>query len=280
MNQAEKLELQKFALQLRRDVIDEVHGAKSGHPGGSLSICDTLTYLYKKVMRVDPANPKCPDRDRFVLSKGHTSPALYAVLAECGFFPREELQGFRHTGRMLQGHPDMKAIPGVDMSSGSLGQGLSVAVGMAAAAKLNGKDYKVYTVLGDGEIQEGMVWEAAMLGAHRKLDNLVAIVDNNGLQIDGKIEEVNSPYPITDKFAAFGWHVIEADAHCFDSLEAAFNEAATVTGKPVVIVQKSVKGKGISFMENNAAWHGSAPNAEQYAIAMADLDAIEKGLEA
>ncbi len=280
MNKAEKLELQKFALQLRRDVIDEVHGAKSGHPGGSLSICDTLTYLYKKVMRVDPKNPKCPDRDRLVLSKGHTSPALYAVLAECGYFPREELAGFRHTGRLLQGHPDMKAIPGVDMSSGSLGQGLSVGVGMACAAKFAGKDYKVYVILGDGEIQEGMVWEAAMLGAHRKLDNLVAIVDNNGLQIDGKIEEVNSPYPITDKFAAFGWHVIEADAHDFDSLEAAFNEAATVTGKPVVIVQKSVKGKGVSFMENNAAWHGSAPNDEQYAIAMSDLDAIEKGLEA
>ena len=231
-------------------------------------------------MNVDPKNPKDPDRDRFVLSKGHTSPGLYAVLAECGYFPREELEGFRHTGRMLQGHPDMKAIPGVDMSSGSLGQDLSVAVGMAISAKMTGKDYRVYAVMGDGEIQEGMIWEAAMLAGHRKLDNLCAVVDNNGLQIDGNIADVNSPYPITDKFAAFNWNVIEADAHDLDSLEAAFEAAKACKGKPSVIVQKSVKGKGVSFMENNAAWHGTAPNDEQYAVAMADLEAIDKELEA
>ncbi len=273
MELTKKRELQRFARQLRIDALNEVHDAHSGHIGGSLSICDTLAYLYKRVLRIDPAHPHDPGRDRFVLSKGHASPALYAVLAEMGFFPREELKSFRRIGCMLQGHPDMKKIPGVDMTSGSLGQGVSAAVGMAVAGKITGADYRVFAMLGDGELQEGQVWEAAMLAAHRGLDNLTAIVDNNGLQIDGPVDKVNSPYPITDKFAAFGWDVTTADAHDFDSLEAAFRHAAEVRGKPCVIVQKSVKGKGVSFMENQASWHGTPPSDEQYAAALAELTA-------
>ena len=230
-------------------------------------------------MKVDPKNPKWEDRDRLVLSKGHTAPGLYSVLAQKGYFPEEELKGLRQVGRMLQGHPDMKTIPGIDMSSGSLGQGISVACGMALSGKISNKDYRVFTILGDGEIQEGQVWEAAMFAGFRKLDNLIAIVDNNGLQIDGKIDDVNSPYPIDEKFKAFNWHVINLDdAHDFDKIEAAFKEAESVTDKPVVIVQKSVKGKGVSFMENNAAWHGSAPNAEQYEQAMSELKAAYEAI--
>ena len=249
MDASRKKDLQKIACKVRMGVIEGTYNAKSGHPGGSLSISDTLTYLYYDKMNADPKNPDDPGRDRFVLSKGHTAPALYSVLAIKGYFPEAEIKSLRHIGALLQGHPCIH-IPGVDMSSGSLGQGISAACGMALAGKIDGKSYKVYTVLGDGEIEEGQVWEAAMFAAHKKLDNLVAVVDNNGLQIDGPISEVCSPEPITDKFAAFGWHVITADAHDFDSLEAAFNEADTVSGKPVVIVQKSVKGKGVSFMEN------------------------------
>ena len=274
MDLATKKELMKTACNVRMGVIEAVFSAKSGHPGGSLSISDLLTYLYFKEMKVDPKNPKCPDRDRLVLSKGHTAPGLYSVLAQKGYFPVDELKGLRQIGRMLQGHPDMKTIPGVDMSSGSLGQGISVACGMALSAKISNDSYRVFTILGDGEIQEGQVWEAAMFAGFRKLDNLIAIVDNNGLQIDGNIEDVNSPYPIDEKFKAFNWHVINLDdAHDFDKIEAAFEEAKTVKGKPVVIIQKSVKGKGVSFMENNAAWHGSAPNAEQYEQAMSELKA-------
>ncbi|MBR2284189.1 MAG: transketolase [Ruminococcus sp.] len=272
MDNAKKIALQQIACKVRMGVIEGTYNAKSGHPGGSLSISDTLTYLYYSVMNTDPKNPDDPDRDRLVLSKGHTAPALYSVLAQKGFFPEEELKSLRHIGALLQGHPCIH-IPGVDMSSGSLGQGISAACGMALAGKIDGKDYKVYAILGDGEIEEGQVWEAAMFAAHKKLDNLVAVVDNNGLQIDGPISEVCSPEPITDKFAAFGWHVITADAHDFDSLEAAFNEAAGVTGKPAVIVQKSVKGKGVSFMENQVGWHGTAPDKEQYDTAMAELNA-------
>lgn len=273
MELTEKRALQRFARRLRIDALNEVHDARSGHIGGSLSICDTLAYLYQKVLRVDPARPRDPGRDRFVLSKGHASPALYAVLAEMGFFPREELKNFRRIGCMLQGHPDMKKVPGVDMTSGSLGQGVSAAVGMAVAGKITAADYRVFAILGDGELQEGQVWEAAMLAAHRGLDNLTVIVDNNGLQIDGPVDKVNSPYPITDKFAAFGWDVTTADAHDFDSLEAAFCHAAAVKGKPCVIVQKSVKGKGVSFMEDQASWHGTPPSDEQYAAALAELTA-------
>ena len=260
-------------------IIEGVHCAKSGHPGGSLSIADTLTYLYFAKMNVYPDKPEEPQRDRLVLSKGHTAPALYSTLAQRGFFPEEELKSLRHIGAMLQGHPCIH-IPGVDMSSGSLGQGISAACGMALSAKVSSDTYKVYTILGDGEIEEGQVWEAAMFAAHYKLDNLVAIVDNNGLQIDGKIEDVMSPYPIVDKFKAFGWHVIEMDAHDFDSIEAAFNEAESVSGQPVAIIQKSVKGKGVSFMENNVSWHGSAPNDEQYEQAMGELKAALAALEA
>ncbi|MCQ2490043.1 MAG: transketolase [Ruminococcus sp.] len=278
MDKAKKTELQKLACKARMGVIEGTFNAKSGHPGGSLSICDTLTYLYFSKMNVDAKNPEDPDRDRFVLSKGHTAPALYSVLALKGYFPEEEIKSLRHIGALLQGHPCIH-IPGVDMSSGSLGQGISSACGMALAGKLNGKSYKVYTVLGDGEIEEGQVWEAAMFAAHKKLDNLVAVVDNNGLQIDGPISEVCSPEPITDKFAAFGWHVITMDAHDFDDIERAFSEASSVSGKPVVIVQKSTKGKGVSFMENQVSWHGSAPNAEQYAQAMSELSAQLKELE-
>jgi len=280
MDQAKKKELKLFANNCRIDVLDAVHSGKSGHPGGSLSICDTLTYLYNVVMNIDPKDPHKADRDRFVLSKGHTCPALYSVLAEKGYFPKEELKGFRQTGCLLQGHPEMRTIPGVDMTSGSLGQGISAAVGMALASRVSGIKYNVYTVLGDGEIEEGQVWEAAMFAAHKKLGNLVAIIDNNNLQIDGEITKVNSPYPIVDKFVAFGWHVIETDAHDFDALEKAFNEAAAETEKPVAIVQKSIKGKGVSFMENQASWHGTAPNDEQFAQAVAELNKIAEDLEA
>ena len=267
-----KLELQKLANQVRKHIITSLHAAKCGHPGGSLSAADIITYLYYEEMNVDPANPKKEDRDRFVLSKGHVAPALYAVLAMKGFFPEEELIKLRKTGEMLQGHPDMKGTPGIDMSSGSLGQGVSVAVGMALSAKLSGDSYRVYSMLGDGEIQEGQVWEAAMFAGHKKLDNLVLIVDNNDLQIDGSIADVCSPYPIADKFEAFNFHVITIDGHDFDAIEAAFKEAKETKGKPTVIIAKTVKGKGVSFMENAVEWHGAAPNDEQYAVAMADLN--------
>ena len=278
MDEKIKKDLQKIACKVRMGVIKGTYNAKSGHPGGSLSISDTLTYLYFNKMNVDASNPEDPDRDRFVLSKGHTAPALYAVLAQKGYFAEEELKSLRHIGALLQGHPCIQ-IPGVDMSSGSLGQGISAACGMALAGKLDGKSYKVYTILGDGEIEEGQVWEAAMFAAHKKLTNLVAIVDNNGLQIDGPISEVCSPEPITDKFAAFGWHIITMDAHDFDSIDRAFEAAEKVTDKPVAIIQKSVKGKGVSFMENQVGWHGTAPNKEQYDLAMAELSAQLKELE-
>ena len=280
MESASKKELMKIACKIRLGVIEGTFHAKSGHPGGSLSIADLLAYLYWKEMKVDPENPKDPARDRLVLSKGHTAPAFYAALAHKGYFPVEELKTLRHIGSFLQGHPDMKHTPGVDMSSGSLGQGISAACGMALAGKMDNADYRVYAILGDGEIDEGQVWEAAMFAAHYKLDNLCAIVDNNGLQIDGPVDKVMSPYPITDKFAAFGWHVITIDAHDFDQIEAAFNEARTVKGKPTVIIQTSVKGKGVSFMENQVSWHGAAPNAEQYEIAMGELNAALAALEA
>jgi transketolase len=273
-----KKDLQKIACKVRMGVIEGTYNAKSGHPGGSLSISDTLTYLYFSKMNVDAKDPDNSERDRFVLSKGHTAPALYAVLAQKGFFSVDELKSLRHIGALLQGHPCIH-IPGVDMSSGSLGQGISAACGMALAGKLDGKSYNVYTILGDGEIEEGQVWEAAMFAAHYGLGNLVAVVDNNGLQIDGPVTEVCSPEPITDKFAAFGWHVITMDAHDFDSIEAAFDEASKVTDKPVAIIQKSVKGKGVSFMENQVGWHGTAPNKEQYDQAMAELNAQLKELE-
>lgn len=278
MDAAMKKNLQKTACKVRMGVIEGTYNAKSGHPGGSLSISDTLTYLYFNKMNVDPTDPENADRDRLVLSKGHTAPALYSVLAQKGYFEEDELKSLRHIGAMLQGHPCIH-IPGVDMSSGSLGQGISAAAGMALAGKLNGKSYKVYSILGDGEIEEGQVWEAAMFAAHYKLDNLVAVVDNNGLQIDGPITEVCSPEPITDKFAAFGWYVITMDAHDFDSIEAAFAEAETVSGKPVAIIQKSVKGKGVSFMENQVGWHGTAPNKDQYEQAMAELTAQLNAIE-
>ena len=278
MDEKIKKDLQKIACKVRMGVIEGTYNAKSGHPGGSLSISDTLTYLYFNKMNVDASNPEDPDRDRFVLSKGHTAPALYAVLAQKGYFAEEELKSLRHIGALLQGHPCIQ-IPGVDMSSGSLGQGISAACGMALAGKLDGKSYKVYTILGDGEIEEGQVWEAAMFAAHKKLTNLVAIVDNNGLQIDGPISEVCSPEPITDKFAAFGWHVITMDAHDFDSIDRAFEAAEKVTDKPVAIIQKSVKGKGVSFMENQVGWHGTAPNKEQYETAMQELTAALHELE-
>ena len=268
----DKQALMKMANEIRKDIVTAVHSAKAGHPGGSLSAADLYTYLYFEELNVDPKDPRKPDRDRFVLSKGHTAPGLYAALARRGFFPVEDLITLRHTGSYLQGHPDMKGIPGVDMSSGSLGQGVSAAVGMALSAKLFGDDYRVYSLLGDGEIQEGQVWEAAMLAGFRKLDNLVLIVDNNGLQIDGKIEEVNSPYHIDEKFKAFNFHVINIDGHDFDQIDAAFKEARQVKGMPTAIIAKTVKGKGVSFMENMASWHGVAPNDEQYAMAMADLE--------
>ena len=275
MNDEKKLELKKKANEVRRGIVTGVHSAKSGHPGGSLSAADILTYLYFEEMNIDPADPKGADRDRFVLSKGHIAPALYSVLANRGYFPVEDLKTLRHTGSYLQGHPDMKHIPGVDMSSGSLGQGLSAAVGMALAGKLDGKNYRVFAMCGDGEIEEGQIWEASMFAAARKLDNLTVIVDNNNLQIDGTIEEVCSPYPIADKFEAFGFHVICIDGHDFDAIEGAFKEAAETTGKPTVIVAKTTKGKGVSFMENQCGWHGKAPNDEEYAQAMKDLEVTE-----
>ncbi|MDE6671643.1 MAG: transketolase [Ruminococcus sp.] len=278
MDASMKKDLQKKACKVRMGVIEGTYNAKSGHPGGSLSISDTLTYLYYNKMNIDPQNPENPDRDRLVLSKGHTAPALYAVLAQKGYFPEEDLKTLRHIGSALQGHPCIN-INGVDMSSGSLGQGISVACGMALAGKLDNKKYKVYAVLGDGEIEEGQVWEACMFSAHYNLTNLVAIVDNNGLQIDGAITEVCSPEPITDKFEAFGWHVITMDGHDFDDIDRAFTEAETVTDKPVAIIQKSVKGKGVSFMENQVGWHGTAPNKEQYEQAMSELNAQLKELE-
>ena len=265
------LELMKTANEVRKGVIKAVHSAKSGHPGGSLSATDIYTYLFFEELNVDPAEPKKADRDRFVLSKGHTAPGYYSTLANRGFFPVEDLTTLRKVGSYLQGHPDMKNIPGVDMSSGSLGQGISTAVGMAISAKLSNEDYRVYTLLGDGEIQEGQVWEAAMLAGHRKLDNFVAIVDNNN-QIDGAISEVNSPYPIDKKFEAFNFHVINVDGHNFDELRAAFKEARETKGMPTAIIAKTVKGKGVSFMEDKAAWHGTAPNDEQFAIAMEELE--------
>ena len=264
-------DLQEIARRIRVGIIDAVYSASSGHPGGSLSIADLLAYLYFEKMNVDPANPDMADRDRLVLSKGHCAPALYSALAQRGFFPVEDLKTFRKTSSYLQGHPDMKHTPGVDMSSGSLGQGTSVSVGMALGAKLDGKSHKVYAILGDGETEEGQVWEAAMSASHFGLTNLVWIVDLNGLQIDGPIADVMNPMPHGEKFAAFGWNVIEADAHDFESIEAAFNAADACTDRPSVIINHSVKGKGVSFMENNVSWHGAAPNAEQYEIAMKDL---------
>lgn len=274
----DKLKLMKTANEVRKGIVTSVHSAKAGHPGGSLSAADLFTYLYFEELNVDPKDPKKADRDRFVLSKGHTAPGLYAALAEKGFFPKEDLITLRHTGSYLQGHPDMKCIPGVDMSSGSLGQGVSAAVGMAIAAKISGDDYRVYTLLGDGEIQEGQVWEAAMLASHHKLDNLLVIVDNNNLQIDGEITKVNSPYPIDKKFEAFNFHVINIDGNDFDQIDAAFKEAKSVKGRPTVIIAKTVKGKGVSFMENQAGWHGKAPNDEEFKIAMADLEEAGEAL--
>jgi len=280
MDEAIKKQLQKTAVSVRMGVLTGTFHAKSGHPGGSLSISDLLTYLYFNKMNVNAQNPDDDNRDRLVLSKGHCAPALYAALAEKGYFDKKELESLRHIGALLQGHPCIH-IPGVDMSSGSLGQGISAACGMALAGKLNKKEYHVYAVLGDGEIEEGQVWEAAMFAAHYKLDNLTAVVDNNGLQIDGKITDVCSPEPIDEKFRAFGWHVIVVDdAHDFDKLDAAFKEADTISGKPVAIIQKSVKGKGVSFMENQVSWHGTAPNAEQYEQAMNELKAALAELEA
>ena len=268
----EKLELQKIANEVRKDIVTAVHAAKAGHPGGSLSAADLFTYLYFEEMNVDPKDPKKADRDRFVLSKGHTAPGLYSVLAERGYFPKEDLKTLRHLGSYLQGHPDMKHIPGVDMSSGSLGQGISAAVGMALSAKLSNESYRVYTLLGDGEIQEGQVWEAAMFAGFRKLDNLVVVVDNNGLQIDGKVDEVCSPYPIDKKFEAFNFHVININGNDFDEIRAAFAEARATKGMPTAIIAKTLKGKGVSFMENAVDWHGKAPNDDEYKIAMEDLE--------
>lgn len=279
MNSNLKKELAITACKVRMGIIEGTHSAKSGHPGGSLSAADVLTYLYFCEMNVDPQHPDKADRDRLVLSKGHVAPALYAVLAHKGYFPVQELKTLRKIGSRLQGHPDMKKIPGVDMSSGSLGQGISAACGMAKAAKLQNADWRVYAVLGDGEIQEGQVWEAAMFASHYHLDNLCVLVDNNGLQIDGKVADVMSPYPIDEKFKAFGFHVINIDGHDFDQIEAAYQEARTVKGQPTAIIAKTVKGKGVSFMENQASWHGTAPNDEQYEVAMKELGEQLKELE-
>ena len=273
-----KLELQKVANEVRKGIITSVHAAKAGHPGGSLSAADIFTYLYFEEMNVDPKDPKKADRDRFVLSKGHTAPGLYSALAQKGYFPVEDLETLRHLGSYLQGHPDMKHIPGVDMSSGSLGQGISAAVGMALSAKLSNESYRVYTLLGDGEIQEGQVWEASMMAGFRKLDNLVVIVDNNNLQIDGAIDEVCSPYPIDKKFEAFNFHVINIDGNDFDQIDAAFKEAKATKGMPTAIIAHTVKGKGVSFMENQVGWHGTAPNDEQYAVAMEELEKAGEAL--
>ena len=273
-----KLELQKTAVEVRKGIVTSVHSAKAGHPGGSLSAADIFTYLYFEEMNVDPKNPKKEDRDRFVLSKGHTAPGLYSTLAVKGYFPVEDLVTLRHIGSYLQGHPDMKDIPGVDMSSGSLGQGISAAVGMAIAGKIDHADYRVYTLLGDGEIEEGQVWEASMLAGFRKLDNLVVIVDNNDLQIDGRLDDVCSPYPIDKKFEAFNFHVITIDGNDFDQIDAAFKEARETKGMPTAIIAKTIKGKGVSFMEDQAGWHGVAPNDEQYALAMEDLEKAGEAL--
>lgn len=272
------LELEKQANEVRKGIVRAVHSAKSGHPGGSLSAADIMTYLYFNEMNVDPKNPKMEGRDRFVLSKGHVAPAYYSTLAHRGFFPVEDLTTLRHTGSYLQGHPDMKHIPGVDMSSGSLGQGFSVAVGMAQAAVMDKKDYRVYTLCGDGEIQEGQIWEAAMFAGAHKLDNLTVIVDNNNLQIDGTVEEVCSPYPIDKKFEAFNFHVININGNCMEEIEAAFAEARTIKGMPTAIIAKTIKGKDVSFMENKAGWHGKATNEEEFAVAMADLEKVGEAL--
>ena len=275
----DNLQLQKHALEVRKGIVSSTHAAGAGHPGGALSSTEVMTYLYFEEMNVDPADPKKADRDRFVLSKGHSAPGYYSVLAEKGYIPKEDLLTLRHTGSYLQGHPDMKHIPGVDMSTGSLGQGVSAAVGMALSAKVFGDDFRVYTLLGDGEIQEGQVWEAAMFAGAKKLDNLVVIVDNNGLQIDGPVDKVNSPYPIDKKFEAFNFHTINvADGNDFDQLRAAFKEARKTKGVPTAIVMKTIKGRGVSYMENQVGWHGKAPNDEQYRIAMEDLERIGKAI--
>lgn len=273
-----KLELMKTANEVRKGIVTAVHSAKAGHPGGSLSAADIFTYLYFEEMNIDPKEPKKADRDRFVLSKGHTAPGLYSVLAQRGYFPVEDLKTLRHTGSYLQGHPDMKHTPGIDMSTGSLGQGISAAVGMALAAKMQKRDYRTYVLVGDGEIQEGQVWEAAMFAAFRKLDNMVVIVDNNGLQIDGRIEDVCNPYPIADKFQSFGFHAICVDGHDFSTLRSAFLEARQIKGKPSAVIMKTIKGKGISFMEHQAGWHGKAPNEAEYRMAMKELEELEAGL--
>ena len=274
----DNLELAKMANEIRKGIVTAVHSAKAGHPGGSLSAADIFTYLYFEEMNIDPENPDKPERDRFVLSKGHTAPGLYSTLAHRGFFPVEDLTTLRKLGSYLQGHPCMQHIPGVDMSTGSLGQGISAAAGMALGGKLDNRDYRVYTLLGDGEIEEGQVWEAAMFAGFHKLDNLVVVVDNNGLQIDGPIDQVCSPYPIDKKFEAFNFHVINIDAHDFDAIRAAFKEAKETNGMPTAIIAHSLKGKGVSFMEGNVAWHGTAPNDEQYAVAMADLEKVGEAL--
>ena len=279
MTASEKKQLQILATKVRMGIIESTHGAKAGHPGGSLSATEMFTYLYFKEMNIDPKNPKADNRDRFVLSKGHTAPGLYATLAHRGFFPVEDLPTLRHIDSYLQGHPNMNTVPGVDMSTGSLGQGISVAVGMALGAKHQNKDFRVYTLLGDGEIQEGQVWEACMAAAHYKLDNLVVIVDNNGLQIDGNVADVMSPYPIFDKLVAFGFHTIAIDGHDFDAIEGALKKARTVKGQPTAIVMSTIKGKDVSYMENDAGWHGKAPNDAEYEVAMTELNAILSGLE-
>ena len=279
MEQSKLLRLSRTANNVRKNIIEGVYNAGCGHPGGSLSIADIITYLYFEELRIDPKNPKDPKRDRFVLSKGHTAPALYAVLAERGYFPTEDIKTLRKTSSYLQGHPDMKGTPGVDMTTGSLGLGFSAACGMALSGKISNEDYRVYTILGDGETEEGQVWEAAMFAGHYKLDNLLAIVDWNGLQIDGPIAEVMNPTPHDEKFKAFGWHVISIDAHNFDEIEAALAEAKTVKGKPTVIIAKSIKGKGVSYMENKCEWHGAAPKQDLYEVAVADLNKIEESLK-
>ena len=279
MTSSEKKQLQITAAKVRMGIIESTHGAKAGHPGGSLSATEMFTYLYFKEMNIDPKNPKAENRDRFVLSKGHTAPGLYAALAHRGFFPVEDLPTLRHIDSYLQGHPNMNTVPGVDMSTGSLGQGISTAVGMALGAKHQNKDFRVYTLLGDGEIQEGQVWEACMAAAHYKLDNMVVIIDNNGLQIDGNIADVMSPYPIFDKLVAFGFHTIAIDGHDFDAIESALNEAKTVKGQPTAILMSTIKGKDVSYMENDAGWHGKAPNDAEYEVAMTELKAILAELE-
>ena len=280
MDSSEKKQLSLTANRVRQHIIEGTFNAKSGHPGGSLSAADVITYLYFKEMKVDPSNPKWEDRDRFVLSNGHAAPALYGALAVKGFFPEDEIKNLRKPTSFLQGHPDMRKVPGVDMSTGSLGQGVSCAVGMALNGKITGKDYRVYSVLGDGEIQEGQVWEAAMFASHKKLDNLMIFIDNNNLQIDGTMEEVNSPYPIPEKFAAFGWNTVEIDGHDFDQIEDAIAQAKSVKDKPTAVIMHTVKGKGVSFMENQVGWHGVAPNAEQYENAMNELKTAYSALEA